>query len=182
MIRLNRTYFLLLTYTSKFFFKIGSFGQNSSKLSKIRSIRLYTPRIAQDSHRLLTYLYYVSGTCPSREPCGIAANYANSTQFAHTVRESSEIRTICQHSTLRFRCLTSGRECHKIPANQTKFAQFAHIFRELRELCTKINPYLVNLQISAHRQRTQENWSESTRFRSICPPITRITRTPCILQ
>ena len=77
------------------FFKIWSFGQNSNKLSKIRSIRLYTPRIVQNSHRLLTYLYYVSGTCSGREPCGIPANYANSVQFAHTVHESREIRTFC---------------------------------------------------------------------------------------
>ena len=40
-------------------------------------------------------LHYVSGTSPGREPSEIPANYANSTQFAHIVRESREIRTIC---------------------------------------------------------------------------------------
>ena len=46
----------------------------------------------QNSHQLLTYLYYVSGTCPGRELSGIPVNYANSTQFAHIVREPREIR------------------------------------------------------------------------------------------
>ena len=95
MIRLNRTYYSLLKFSQAKLLNIWSFGQNSNKLSKIRSIRLYTPRIAQNSHRLLTYLYYVSGTCPGRELCRIPANYANSMRFAHTACESHEIRTIC---------------------------------------------------------------------------------------
>ena len=114
-----------------------------------------------------------------------SSEYANSTQFAHTVCESREIHTICSHYTLRFRCLTSGRERREIPANQAKFAQFAPISRELREfhaLHTKIHTYVIDFQISDHRQRTQENWSKSTRFHSIRPPITRITRIPRILQ
>ena len=78
--------------------------------------------------------------------------------------------TIYSHYTLRFRCLTSGRERRKIPANQVKFARFTPIHRELREfraLRTKINTYVIDFQISNHRQRNQENWSESTRFHSI---------------
>ena len=65
----------------------------------------------------------------------------------------------CLHYTLRFRCLTSGRERREIPANQVKFARFAPIHRELREfraLRTKINTYVIDFQISDHRQRTQE--------------------------
>ena len=91
----------------------------------------------------------------------------------------AKIRTIYSHYTLHFRCLTSGRERREIPANQVKFARFVPISRELREfraLRTKINTYVIDFQISDHRQRTQENWSESTRFCSIRPPITRITR------
>ena len=87
--------------------------------------------------------------------------------------------------TLRFRCLTSGRERREIPANQAKFTRFGPILRELREfraLRTKINTYVIDFQISDHRQRTQEKWSESTRFHSIRPPITRIMRIPRILQ
>ena len=74
-----------------------------------------------------------------------------------------------------FRCLTSGRELPKIPANQPKFAQFAHTSHELHELCafhTKIHPHLVHyFQTSDHRERTLENWSESTRFRAVCPQL-----------
>ena len=97
----------------------------------------------------------------------------------------TQIRTIYSHYTLRFRCLTSGKERREIPANQVKFARFAPIPCELREfhaLRTKINTYVIDFQISDHRQRTQENWSESTRFCSIRPPITRITQVPCISQ
>ena len=73
----------------------------------------------------------------------------------------------------------------KIPANYADSARFAHIAREsheFRTLRTIIKTYVVDFQISDHRQRTQENWSESTRFRSIRPLITRITRIPRISQ
>ena len=68
---------------------------NWSKSSRIRSIRPQTPRMMQNSCKLLTHLYYVSEACPGRECSKIPANYANSARFAHTVRESREIRTIC---------------------------------------------------------------------------------------
>ena len=70
-------------------------------------------------------------------------------------------------------------------ANHAKFAQFAPISRELCKFCTlrtKIQTYVIDFQISDNRQRTEENWSESTRFRSIRPPITRITPIPRISQ
>ena len=181
MIWLNRTHYSLLKIYKQKFSKIVPFSQNSSKLRRFRAVHPHSPRITRNLHILLTYSTYVSGTCPGREPCRIPANYANSAQFAHTVHESREIRTICSHYTLCFRCLTSGRERREIPANHMKFAQFAPISRELREfrtLRTKINTYVIDFQMSDHRQRTQENWNESTRFRSIRPPITRITRIP----
>ena len=178
MVRLNRTYYSLLKIYKQNF-------QNcplQSKFQQITQIPRNSPTQTANQripHILLTYSTYVSGTCPGREPCKIPANYANSTQFAHTVRESREIRTICSHYTLHFRCLTSGRERREIPANQAKSAQFTPISCELREfrtLRTKIHTYVIDFQISDHRQRTQENWSESTRFRSIRPPIMRIPR------
>ena len=136
MVRLNRTHYSLLKSTSKFC-KIVPSSQNSSKKKhRFRAVRPHSPRITRNLHILLTYSTYVSGTCPGREPCRIPANYANSTQFAHTVRESREICTICSHYTLRFRCLTSGRERREIPANQAKFTQFA--------------PYPTNYANSAH--------------------------------
>ena len=109
---------------------------NWSELSRIRSIRPHTPQMMQNSHQLLTYLHYVSEACPGREPCRIPANYADSTRFAHTARESREFHT----------------------------------------LRTKFQIYVIDFQISDHRQRTQENWSEPTTFCSIRPPITRIPR------
>ena len=38
---------------------------------------------------------------------------------------------------------------------------------EFRTLCTIIKTYVIDFQISDHRQRTQENWSESTRQRTL---------------
>ena len=81
-------------------------------------------------------LYYVSGTCPGREPWKIPANYADSARFAHTVRESREFRT----------------------------------------LRTIIKTYVIDFQISDHRQRTQEKWSKSTGFRTVHLQPPRITR------
>ena len=135
MVRLNRTYYSLLKLQAKFF-KIVPSSQNSSKLRRFRAIHPHSPRITRIPHILLTYSTYVSGTCPGREPCRIPANYANSAQFAHTVRESREIRTICSHYTLHFRSLTIDREPRKIGANQQDSAQFAHLLRELHEFRT----------------------------------------------
>ena len=76
----------------------------------------------------------------------------------------------CSHYTLCFRCLTSGRERREIPANQVKFARFAPIHRELREfraLRTKINTYVIDFQISDHRQGPRKigaNQQDSAQF------------------
>ena len=136
MVRLNRTYYSLLNFTSKIFqnwvfrakFKqikqnplnspiysanYAKFApiinlfilcfrglprqrtlRNSSKLCKFHAIRPQSLRITRNSH-LFVNISYVSDTCPGRERPGIPANYANSTQFTHTVREFREIRTIC---------------------------------------------------------------------------------------
>ena len=95
MVRLNRTYYSLLNFTSKIF-------QNWVFWAKFKQIKqnplnstIYTPRITQNSHQLLTYLHYVSEACPGRERSGIPVNYANSAKFAHTVCEFREIRTFC---------------------------------------------------------------------------------------
>ena len=73
----------------------------------------------------------------------------------------------------------------QIPVNYADSVRFAHTAREsckFHTLRTKIQIYVIDFQISDHRQRTQENWSEPTTFHSIRPPITRITRIPCISQ
>ena len=87
-----------------------------------------------------------------------SANYA---KFAHFVNSFYCVSGTC-----------SGREPWKIPANYADSARFAHTARESRTLRTIIKTYVIDFQISGHRQRTQENWSESTTFRSIRPLIT----------
>ena len=136
MVRLNRTHYSLLKFTGKIFqiFKIVPSSQNSSKLRRFRAVHPHSPRIMRNLHILLTYSTSVSGTCPSREPYRIPANYANSVQFAHTV---CEIRTIYSHYILRFRCLTSGRERREIPAKFARFAPIPHELCEFRALRAK---------------------------------------------
>ena len=106
--------------------------RNSSKLRKFRAIRPHSLRIPQNSQILLTY-YTLCFSHVSRQ---------------RTLQNSSELRkfrAICPHSpritqnlhillhyTLRFRCLTSGKEL-KFPANQAKLAQFAQLPCELHE-------------------------------------------------
>ena len=73
-----------------------------------------------------------------------------------------------------------GRELSEIPANQAEFAPFTHRSRKLHKFHafrTKIHPPIVHyFQTSDHRERTLENWSESTRFRAVCPQLPRIMR------
>ena len=54
MVRLNRTYYSLLKFTSKIF-KNCLPQSNSSELRKFRAVRPHSPRITQNSHILLTY-------------------------------------------------------------------------------------------------------------------------------
>ena len=102
-------------------------------------------------------------------PCNLPTQSANYAKFAHFVKLILYyVSGTC-----------SGREPCRIPANYADSARFAHTARKSREFRTFrtiIKTYVIDFQISDHRQRTQENWSESTRFRSIRPPITRITR------
>ena len=151
MIRLNRTH-SFLKFTTKFFkqnfsFRLLELWQTASKLSKICSIRLHTPRITQNSHHLLTYYTLCFRHLPRQR------TFRNSSKLCkfHAVRPHSPRITRNSHHlltyTLCFRCLTSGRELPKIPVNQAKFAQLAHIPHKLRELHafrTKIHPYLVH--------------------------------------
>ena len=73
-------------------------------------------------------------------------------------------------------------------ANYAKFAHFVNLFYIMfqapapAENPAEFGTYVIDFQISDHRQRTQENWSESTRFHSIRPPITQITQIPRISQ
>ena len=101
VIRLNRTHsFLKLTtkfFKQNFSFLLLKLWLIASKLSKIRSNSpTYSANYAKFAPIINPFIiHYVSGTCPGREPSGISVNYANSMQFAHIVRESHEICTIC---------------------------------------------------------------------------------------
>ena len=56
MVRLNRTHYSHLKFTSKFFsiFQNCPIKSNSSKLLKFRAIRPHSPRMMRNSHHLLT--------------------------------------------------------------------------------------------------------------------------------
>ena len=66
----------------------------------------------------------------------IPANYTNSAQFAHIIRKSHEIRTICYLLIHYVSGTCPGREPSGIPANYANSTQFAHIVHESHEIRT----------------------------------------------
>ena len=139
MVRLNRTYFSLLKFHKQKFFKIWSFGQNSSKLSKIRLICLYTPRTAQNSHRLLTYLYYVQGLPRQR-------TLRNSSELCkfRAIRPQSPRITQNSHILLTYSTLCSRH----LPRQRTLWNS-----SELRKFCA-VRPYSPRITRSSHHLLT----------------------------
>ena len=100
MIRLNRTHsFLNLqqNFSNKIFHSHSVLWQNFQQIKQnLLNSPTYSANYAKFAPVINPFiLHYVSGTCPGRELSGIPANYANSVQFAHIVRESREIRAIC---------------------------------------------------------------------------------------
>ena len=94
-LRITRNLHLLLTYLM---FQTPAPAENSQEFQRIMQILHGSPTYSANHTKFTKFaniIYYVSEACPSREPSAIPANYANSTQFAHTVCESREIRTIC---------------------------------------------------------------------------------------
>ena len=109
-----------------------------SKSCKICEIRPHSPRITRNSHILLTYSTFISGTCTRRELSGIPANYADSARFAHTAHESCEFHTLCtiiKIYVIDFQISDHRQRTQEIGANQQDSAQFAHLLRELRKFC-----------------------------------------------
>ena len=169
MVWLNRTHYSLLKFTGKNF----SIFQNcpiKSKFQQITQILCSSPTQSANYAKLAHFvnIFYLCFRHLPRQ---------------RTLQNSSELRkfrAIPPHSPrmtrnshhlftlyICFRCLTSGRERRKIPAKQVKFARFAPIHRELREFCalrTKINTYVIDFQISDHRQRTQDNGANQPDF------------------
>ena len=185
MVRLNHTHYSLLKKKKKKKnFQNRPIKSNSSELGRFRAIRPHSPQIRQNSHILLTFSIMFQVPAPAENPGKLQritqiprnspTQSANLAKFAHFANLFNYVSGTC-----------SGREPWKITANYADSARFAHTVRESREfrtLRTIIKTYLVHFQISDHRQRTQENWSESTRFRSIRPLITQIMRMPRISQ
>ena len=93
MVWLNRTYYSLFKLQTKFS-KLSS----PVKFQRITQIPRSSPTQSVNYAKFAPFANttpYVSGTCPGREHCRIPANYANSTQFTHTVCELRKIRTFC---------------------------------------------------------------------------------------
>ena len=172
MVRLNRTHYSLLKiFTGKIF--------NFSKLShqvKFQRITQIPHNSPTQSANYAKFAHFVniSYLCFRHLPRQRTLQNSSELRKFHAIRPHSPRMTRNSHHLFTLyiccRCLTSGRERRKIPVNQVKFARFAPIHHELREfraLRTKINTYVIDFQISDHRQRNQENLSESTKFRSI---------------
>ena len=103
-------------------------------------------------------------------------NYANSVQFAHTVREFRKIRTIqLTYSTLCFRHLprqrtlrnsSELRKFHAICPHSPRITRNSHILLTYSTLCFRHLP----------QQRMLRNSSELCKFHAIHPHSPRITR------
>ena len=72
-------------------------AENAQEFQRITQIPRNLPTTPANSAKFAPFvnISYVSDTCPGRELSGIPANYADSAQFAHIVREPCEIRQIC---------------------------------------------------------------------------------------
>ena len=74
-------------------------AENPQEFQRITQIPRNSPTQSVNSAKFALFVNILDimfqTPAPARELSGIPANYANSVQFAHTVRESREIRTIC---------------------------------------------------------------------------------------
>ena len=71
-------------------------AENPQEFQRITQIPRNSPTKPANYAKFAPFvnISYVSDTCPGRELSGIPTNYADSTQFAHIVREPREIRQI----------------------------------------------------------------------------------------
>ena len=72
-------------------------AENAQEFQRITQIPQNSPTQSANSVKFAPFvnISYVSDTCPGRELSGIPANYADSMQFAHIVRELRKIHQIC---------------------------------------------------------------------------------------
>ena len=122
MVRLNRTYYSLLNFTSKLF-QIGSFGQNSSELRKFRAIHPQSPRIPQNSHYSLTYYTLCFRHLPwqrtlwnSSELRKFRAICRQSPRIPRNLHYSLTYYTLCFRHLPRQRTLRNSSELRKFHA------------------------------------------------------------------
>ena len=78
-------------------FQAPALAENPVEFQRITQILCNSPTKSTNYVKFAPFvnISYVSDTCPGRELSGIPANYADSAQFAHIVRESCEICQIC---------------------------------------------------------------------------------------
>ena len=166
-------------------FQMHALAENSLKFQQIEQNSFNLPTDSANDAKFAPFIYllYIMFQMPDHWQRTLR-NFSESGRFCsihpQLPRIMQNLHHLFTHYILCLRCLTIGRELSKIPANQAEFTQFSHRTRELRELCafrTKIHPHLVHyFQTSDHRQRTLENWSESTRFHTVRPQLPRIMR------
>ena len=109
MVRLNRTYYLLLKFTSKIF-KNCLPQSNSSELRKFCTIRPHSPRIPQNSHYSINLLYIMfQAPAPAENP----AEFQRIMQIPHNSPTQSanyaKFAVLLTYSILCFRHLPRQR-------------------------------------------------------------------------
>ena len=122
MVRLNRTYYSLLKFTSKIF-KNCLPQLNSSELRKFHAIRPHSLRIPQNSHYSINLLYIMFQALALAEnpaefqritqiPCNSPTQSANYAKFAVLLTYS----ILCFRHLPRQRTLRNSSELHKFRA------------------------------------------------------------------
>ena len=93
----NSTKFPLFVNLLYIMFQAPAPAENPAEFQQITQILRNSPTKSANYVKFAPFvnISYVSDTCPGRELSGIPANYADSVQFTHIVRESREIRQIC---------------------------------------------------------------------------------------
>ena len=122
MVRLNRTYYSLLKFTSKIF-KNCLPQLNSSELRKFRTIHPHSPRIPQNSHYSINLLYIMFQAPSLAEnpaefqqstqiPCSSPTQAVNYAKFAVLLTYS----ILCFRHLPRQRTLRNSSKLHKFHA------------------------------------------------------------------
>ena len=140
MVRLNRTYYSLLKFTSKIF-KNCLPQLNSSELRKFRAIRPHSPRIPQNSHYSVN-LFYIMFQAPApaensaefqrikqipRNSPTQSTNYTKFTHFVNLFYIMFQAPAPTENAQEFQRIMQIPRNSPTQSANHAKFAPFANI-------------------------------------------------------